>query len=227
MSFRVACFFVLLCSLVFAQSTAENSLAFRSAIVKPSTPQTPLSGGPEWVATDRFDLVAEAGGVGRPTSKEFELMVQKLLAEGFKLTFHREQKELSVYALTVGPSGPKLKKSEKDPTDPPRLGFTALGRLPAVNASMPEFAKVMQLTVLDRPVVDQTGLAGKFDFDLNWAPDQTQFAGIGLRPSPDADGSKLPDLFTAIQSQLGLKLQPANASIEVFVIDGAEKPSGK
>jgi len=165
--------------------------------------------------------------VGRPTSKEFERMVQKLLADGFKLTLHREEKDLSVYSMTIGPSGPKLKKSEKDPADPPRLGFTALGRLPAVNASMAEFARVMQLTVLDRPVVDQTGLAGKFDFDLHWAPDQTQFAGIGLRPSRDADTSKLPDLFTAIQSQLGLKLQPARAPVEVFVIDGAEKPSEK
>ena len=153
-------------------------------------------------------------------------MVQNLLANRFKVTFHREQRELSVYSLTAGTGGPKLKKSQ-DPAAAPRLAFAGFGKLPARNATIAEFAHLMQLTVLDRPVVDKTGLAGKFDFDLNWTPDATQFAGLNIHASPGDDPKAWPDLFTAVQTQLGLKLEPAKASIEVFVVDGAEKPSEK
>jgi uncharacterized protein (TIGR03435 family) len=84
----------------------------------------------------------------------------------------------------------------------------------------------MQGAVLDRPVVDQTGLQGRFDFTLNWTPDETQFGGLGVRVPPPADNASAPPgLFTAIQEQLGLKLDPAKAPVEVFVIDRAEKPS--
>jgi uncharacterized protein (TIGR03435 family) len=155
------------------------------------------------------------------------MMVQSLLQNRLKVAFHRERKELSVYALTVGPNGPKLTKSKADPPAPPRLAFEGFGKLPAKSATMAEFVHVMQLTVLDRPVVDQTRLAGKFDFDLNWTPDATQFAGLGLHASPGDDPKAPPDLFTAIQTQLGLKLEPAKASVEVFVIDSAEEPSEK
>jgi uncharacterized protein (TIGR03435 family) len=253
MSFRIACFFLLSCSLMAAQS-------FQTAMIKPSTPQTPakfftvrgtgtlvtgnttlsdlvrfayelnpkqIAGLPEWLDTDKFDIVAEAGGQSRRTSKELEMMAQNLLKDRFKATFHREQKELSVYALTAGPNGPKLTKSAADPAAPPRLAFAGFGKLPAKNATMAEFVHVMQFTVLDRPVVDQTRLTGKFDFDLNWTPDATQFAGLGFHASPGDDPKVLPDLFTAIQTQLGLKLEPAKASVEVLVIDGAEKPTEK
>ena len=89
---------------------------------------------------------------------------------------------------------------------------------------MAQFAMVMQL-VLDKPVVDQTGIDGKWDFLLNWTPDATQFIGLGggTAPQPDPDGP--PDLFTAIQQQLGLKLDSTKAPAEVFVIDSIEKPS--
>lgn len=253
MSFRVACFFVLSWSFVIGQSfqtaiikpsTPKTPAKFftvrgTGTFVTGNTTVSDLvrfayelnpkqvAGGLPWLDTDKFDIVAEAGGQSRVSSKELEIMVQSLLKDRFKVTFHREQKELSVYALTAGPNGPKLAKSAADPADPARLAFAGFGKLPARNATMAEFAHVLQLIVLDRPVVDQTRLAGKFDFDLNWTPDATQFAGLGLHASPGDDAKGLPDLFTAIRTQLGLKLEPAQASIEIFVIDGAEKPSGK
>jgi bla regulator protein blaR1 len=79
--------------------------------------------------------------------------------------------------------------------------------------------------VLDRPVVDQTGLAGRYDFTLNWTPDETQFGGLGVKVPPPTDSATAPpELFTAIQEQLGLKLDAAKAPVEVFVIDRVEKP---
>lgn len=85
---------------------------------------------------------------------------------------------------------------------------------------------MLQGTVLDRPVVDQTGLQGKFDFTLKWTPDETQFGGqLGQLPAPSDKTDAPPDLFTAIQQQLGLKFEPAKIPVDVLVIDKVEKPS--
>jgi uncharacterized protein (TIGR03435 family) len=93
---------------------------------------------------------------------------------------------------------------------------------------MQEFAGNLQSAVLDRPVVDQTGLKGRFDFQLQWTPDETQFAstrGPGEPPKPPEGAETQPDLFTAIQQQLGLKLEPTRAQVDVLVIDKVERPS--
>jgi uncharacterized protein (TIGR03435 family) len=91
---------------------------------------------------------------------------------------------------------------------------------------MTDFANVMQGTVLDRPVVNQTGIPGRYDFVLRWTPDEFQFASLGARPpAPTGDPNAPPDIFTAFQEQLGLKLESSKAQAEVFVIDRAEKPS--
>jgi uncharacterized protein (TIGR03435 family) len=84
----------------------------------------------------------------------------------------------------------------------------------------------MQTTALDRPVVDQTGLTGKYDFTLDWTPDESQFGGRGGQAPPPADNAEVPpDLYTAIQQQLGLKLESTKAPVDVLVIDRVEKPS--
>jgi uncharacterized protein (TIGR03435 family) len=83
----------------------------------------------------------------------------------------------------------------------------------------------MQSNVLDRPVVDRTGLQGRFDFTLNWTPDESQFRGMGVQVPPPPPDAKLPGLFTAIQEQLGLKLDSTNAPAEVIIIDRVEKVS--
>jgi uncharacterized protein (TIGR03435 family) len=99
-------------------------------------------------------------------------MLQRLLADRFQLAFHRDQKEMSVYAIVVGKNGPKLAKSDGDPMGPSTLMFRKLGELPAKNATVGEFASLMGTAVLDRPVVDKTGISGRYDFTLVWTPDQ-------------------------------------------------------
>jgi uncharacterized protein (TIGR03435 family) len=185
-----------------------------------------IAGAPAWLESDKYDIEAQPDGEGAPNDKQWKTMLQKLVADRFKLTFHHDQKELSVYALVVGKNGPKLTKSEGDPNGLPGLFFSGPGRLSSRNASMGDFASLMQGAVLDRPVVDQTELKGRFDFPLNWTPDETQFAGFGMKTPPPADPANAPPgLFTAIQEQLGLKLEATKASVDVLVIDHVEKPS--
>jgi uncharacterized protein (TIGR03435 family) len=184
-----------------------------------------VTGAPEWVDKEKFDISAKPDGEGQPNDAQWKMMVQKLLADRFKLTFHRDKKELSVYALTVAKAGPKMTQSAGDPNGLPGLNFRGLGLLAVINANMSDFTQLMQGAVLDRPVVDQTGIKGRWDFTLNWTPDEFQFAGMGAKPpAPPADAPN-PDLFTAIQQQIGLKLDSTKAATEVFVVDHVEKPS--
>jgi len=186
-----------------------------------------IAGGPSWLDSEKYDITAKPDVEGQPNDKQIKSMLQKLLADRFKLTFHKEKKELSAYAITVGKSAPKLAKSEGDPNGLPCIGFRGLGKLIARNATISDFAGLMQTLVLDRPVLDQTGLAGRFDFTLDWTPEPSQFGGRGGQvPQPGADDPAAPpDLFTAIVAQLGLKLESAKAPVDVLVIDHIEKPS--
>lgn len=185
-----------------------------------------ITGGPAWLETDKYDLSAQPSGEGQPNANQWKAMMRQLLADRFKLAFHHDKKELGVYAIVVGKSGVLLTKSEGDPNALPSLIFTSLGVLPARNASMAEFAGVMQSAVLDRPVVDQTGLPGKYDFTLRWTPDESQFGGMAARvPAPSANAAAPPGLFTAIQEQLGLRLESTRAPVDVIVIDHVEKPT--
>jgi uncharacterized protein (TIGR03435 family) len=185
-----------------------------------------ISGAPSWIESERYDLLAQPDGQGQPNDRQWKIMVQKLLADRFQLAFHREKKELSVYAIVVEKTGHKLIKSEGDPNGLPALFFRGLGNLPVRNATMTDFAGLMQATVLDRPVVDQTGLSGRFDFTLLWTPDEFQFGGQGARGAlPQINGANAPDLFTAMREQLGLSLNSTRAPADVLVIDRVEKPS--
>src|SRR5215470_1535854 len=184
-----------------------------------------ISGAPAWVESDKFDIRGKPEGGGQPNPPQFKKMLQKLLADRFRLALHHDKKQLAVYALIVGKNGPKLTRSEAA-SPIPNLIFRA-GNWPVQNATMEEFAGVMQAH-LDRPVVDQTGLKGRFDFQLKWTPDETPFAsrgGPGEPPKPPEGANSLPDLFTAIQQQLGLKLESTKAQVDVLVVDKVEKPS--
>jgi uncharacterized protein (TIGR03435 family) len=188
-----------------------------------------ISGGPAWVDSDRYDIVAKAPNEIRPNLDEQMAMLRKLLADRFSLTFHREQKELPIYALTIAKTGSKLKEStvspDASPEGPPPLIFVLSPQgvsLPGRNATMAELASVMQRAAVDRPVVDQTGLTGRYDFVLEWTPDDTQFGG--QRP-PTPEVPVKPDLFAALQQQLGLKLVATRGPVEVLVIDRIERPS--
>lgn len=182
-----------------------------------------IAGGPAWIVADEYDVDAVAGE-GQMADHREE-MLQRLLADRFHLTFHREQRELSVYVLTIAKGGPKLKAA--DPNVPSN---GASCQRPGVCTFMGEplahFARWMGFVVLDKPVSEKTGLSGTFDFTLNWTPDESQFAGMGIRVPPPVDNPNAPPgLFTAIEEQLGLRLEPQKIPSEVLVIDHVERPS--
>ena len=185
-----------------------------------------LVNAPGWAESEKFDLDAKPDTPGSPNDAQVKTMVRKLLADRFQLKFHQETKEMSAYVLTIGKSGPKLTKSEGDPNGLPGLFFRQLGYLTVRNANMGNFVHLMQSSVLDRPVVDQTGLQGRWDFNLKWTPDESQFAGMGIKVPPPSDAADAPPpLFTAIQEQIGLKLESGKAPVPVLVVDSLEKPS--
>ena len=185
-----------------------------------------IAEAPAWMATQRWDIEAKPDTPGMPSSEQIREMIQKLLAERFALKFHEEKRQMTAYALTVGKDGPKLTKS----ADQSGLGGFSMGPLGVLHAgsdTMGDFVHMLEGGILDRPVVDETGLVGKWDFTLKWTPDETQFGGMPVRVSlPAADDANAPPpLFTAIQEQLGLKLEAQKMDVPVLVIDHVEQPS--
>jgi uncharacterized protein (TIGR03435 family) len=185
---------------------------------------------PPWFGTDLYDIEGKPDTEGRPNQKQMQMMVQKLLAERFKLTFHHDKRELSVYIITVAGSGPKMTKSTTGPNDPTGFGLRGLGDLIVRNLTMKDFATWMQSGVMDKPVVDQTELSDRYDFELKWTPDESQFGqfrgtGTPMPPPPTDDPKAPPSLYTAMQEQLGLKMGPGKFPDDVIVIDHVEKPS--
>jgi uncharacterized protein (TIGR03435 family) len=179
---------------------------------------------------EKYDVTGKPDTAGMLSIRQLRMMVQKLLAERFALAFHREKKELPVYAITVGKSGVKLTKNDSNPNGLP--GFRGGGQrgLNVMNATMDEFASMLQANILERPVVDQSGLgAARYDFTLKWTPDASQ-RPLGGGPEgnapPAADNPDAPpDLFGAFEQQLGLSLKSTKAPVDVLVIDHVEKPS--
>ena len=155
------------------------------------------------------------------SSLQFQRMVQQLLASRFKLAVHTETRELPIYALVVTKGGPKL-HGAKDPNGGARReGRT--GQLSAQGVTMEDLAKSLTRILekeLGRVIVDQTGLTGKYDLLLRWTPE----TGPPLTSSGEPDSSG-PSIFTAVQEQLGLKLQPTKGGVPVLVVDHAEVPS--
>jgi uncharacterized protein (TIGR03435 family) len=182
---------------------------------------TQVLGATGWMDSDKFDVVAKPEGDQVPED-QLRKMLQTLLADRLQLKFHHEMKELQAYAFVVGKTGSKMKARTPGDGGPGfRLVFQG-ARLPGRNASIAQLAFVLQAIVLDRPVIDKTGLTGNFDFDLSWMPNETQFGGKGATMAADPDS---PDIFTAVQEQLGLRLEAQRDPVDVLVIDRAEKPS--
>ena len=189
--------------------------------------QKQVLGAPDWVGSEKWDIEAQPDVPGAPNPQQLRTMLQKLLADRFQLGFHTDKKELSAYLLTVGKDGAKMTKSDSKDALP---GLFFRGISPVVltvqNATMVDFAELLQQAVLDRPVVDQTGLQGKWNFLLKWTADESQFSGMGLKVPPPSDAADAPPpLFTAVQEQTGLKLDAGKAPVEVLVLDKLEKPS--
>jgi len=183
-----------------------------------------LIGAPDWLSKDIYDFAGSPDIPGLPSEQQRINMMRKMLEERCQLKVHVEKRSMPAYVLTVAKNGTKMTPSAiRDP------GASLFGRMgphggiliPARNTAMGDFIRLLH-SVLDRPVVDQTGLTGQFDFDLNWMPDETQFGGH-FPVSTDAEAP--PGLFTAIQEQIGLKLSPATSPVDVIVIDHVERPS--
>jgi uncharacterized protein (TIGR03435 family) len=186
-------------------------------------------GAPAWAETDKFDIEAEPDGEGVPSIDQWKTMLQKLLGDRCKLSFHHDRKEMAVYILSVGKTGAKLAPSLGNAMGLPGLGFRGRigGDVSAFNATIGDFINFMTRNVkLDRPMIDRTGISGRYDFTLDWTPDDSQFSGTGGKlVSPAESPSTLPSLYTAIQEQLGLRLEATRAAADVLVIDRVEKPS--
>jgi uncharacterized protein (TIGR03435 family) len=180
-----------------------------------------------WVHDDPYDLTGTPDAAGEPDGNQWLLMMQKLLAGRFGLVVHHEQQERSVYVLSLAKGGPKNLTANGSQAPLPGLEFQPVPNgllLPARNSTMGEFAQMMQQVVLDRPVVDKTGIVGNFDFQLKFTPNESQFNGHPPAvPQPGAEPA--PDLTEALEQQLGLKLTRGRIPTDVLVIDHVQKPS--
>jgi uncharacterized protein (TIGR03435 family) len=211
-----------------------------------------ITGGPGWISTERYDINAKAD---TPDIKrdQIRVLLQSLLAERFQLQIHRETRELPVYSMVIGKGGHKLHLSEFQPDENPapkpaeagspaqaaggppdgqaakRGAMMRMGR-GMLDAQMANIAALVNMLSqqLGRPVLDKTGLKGSWDFKLEWTPDETQggmgFGGGAHEAAPPGDASK-PSIFTAIQEQLGLRLESDKGPVEIIVIDRVEKPT--
>ena len=190
-----------------------------------------IAGGPAWIASEKFDIEAVPNLPARPRRAQLQTMLQKLLADRFGLAVHREQRELAVYALVPAKEGPRLRLTTQPEApsgyDFPRIDFVA--EMKVMRMTMADFAGALERTVTDRPVVDHTGLTERYDFTLRWTPDESQFIqfrGTGVRVPAGNDQAGGPaGLFTAIQEQLGLRLEPRREPDDVLVVDRVSKPS--
>jgi len=185
-----------------------------------------VAGGAKWCEDSLYDIDAKPGGNPLGSGEDVSGMLKTLLVDRFKLTFHHESKDTAGYLLIVDKDGPKMKERSPGDGGEPRTGTSRAspGGFHVVrrDTSMTALADYLGFYVLDRPVVDRTGLARTFDFELNWAPDENQFGGRYAGTPPD---SNLPDLVKALREQIGLRLETGRAPVDVLVIDHAEKPS--
>ena len=177
-----------------------------------------IVGAPAWIETERWDVRGVPDVPGHPNLQQAQTLTRKLLEERFGLKVHRETRELPVYAITLARGGEKLARSAGNPNGPPDETDSGNGWLETMrltNMTMSEFAPDLGY-FLDRPAVDQTGLTGRYDFLLRFTADESKVP---------ADENAPPGLFTAIQQQLGLKLDPTRAKKEVLVVDAVQRPS--
>jgi uncharacterized protein (TIGR03435 family) len=177
-----------------------------------------ITGAPAWMDTLRWDIHGVPDIPGEPDEKHMQILIRKLLEERFGLKVHKETKELPVYAVTVAKGGHKMTRSTGDPSGPPYESETSNGGIMTMhmtNISMNEFAPGLGY-FLDRPAVDQTQLPGRYDFQMKWTIDESK---------APADGTAPPGMFTAIQEQIGLKLEPVKAQTQMLVIDAVQQPT--
>jgi uncharacterized protein (TIGR03435 family) len=182
-----------------------------------------IVGGPPWMDEDRFDIAGEIEGTEAATNLQWRVAVQKLLTERFQIQFHHEAREMSAYALVIAKGGPKLTKDDGD-TKPENTGFGgAIGQTmygSGENVTIGQFFGEVQRLAVDRPIIDRTGLSGTFNIQLSFTREDPQ--SLGMTQLPD---NAAPNLFDALQQQLGLKLEGIKTQVDVLAIDHVERPS--
>jgi len=247
---RIAVILISSCAAVFAQRSPVTP-AFEAASIKPSSDppgsvtgifeskgaitaknvtlkrcvrgaygmeESQIIGGPKWAGEERYYIEAKAAVPAG--DQDLMLMLQALLSERFKLVFHREQRAISGYRLVLGKGGLRAKISAPDRSS---TGNSRPGHIDAEAYTMVQFAAKLS-QALHAPVLDTTGVTGRFDLKLEWTPDDMETK----LPTGDPRAGSAPDapaIFTATQEQLGLKLESGKISAEALVIDSAQKPS--
>jgi uncharacterized protein (TIGR03435 family) len=183
-----------------------------------------LSGLPGWASSLGFDLEAKTG---RPVTREERLlMMQTLLAERFKLKLHLETKQVPVYVMVVEKTGAKLQENTNGAQSGMRRGDK--GKMVGQNVPMSLFVWYLQnVWMVDRPVLDHTGLKGSYDWELEFSPEQSGPQGLGDKPNaaPAPDPSNRPPLLDALRMQLGLRLEPQKGPAQFIIVDHVEMPS--
>ena len=187
-------------------------------------PARQIAGKPDWMDTDKWDIDAKPDTPGMPNESQMRMIVEKLLAERFGLQFHEEKRKVAAYGLVVSKDGPKMTKAAGASASPHVLLYPQ-GVLIAQSLTTADLAQDLQ-SIFGQPVVDKTGLEGRWDFTMRWTPDETQFADVPEPvPHPADEANEPPPLFTAIQKQLGLKLEAQKADVPVLVVDHVDHPS--
>ena len=216
--------------------TVYISFAYKLSLT-PEQRQAMIAHLPKWVTEDRFDIQAKAVE-SNPTKDQMRLMMQALLADRFQLAVHFETQETPVLALLLvkpGKLGPKLRPHDEGPSCdaapspdvfPPKCYLMAMtrraGRMPMIGSRDTTMESIASaLPGMGRPVVDRTGLSGRFDFTLEWSPDNSIPPAPG-EPVPDTQG---PSVQEALREQLGLRLEATKAPIKILVVDKVERPS--
>ncbi|MCU1323140.1 MAG: hypothetical protein JWM43_2789 [Acidobacteriaceae bacterium] len=177
-----------------------------------------IVGASGWVSEDHWDMSGKTNLTQDATLSQEQQLIRQLLVERFGLHFHREKREMPAYALQIVKNQPKL-AAAADPALQPLEWTQGHDWVRSENyrsSSMADFLLIKQL-FMDRPLVDQTGLSGRYDFKLTYS--------YGDAPSADGDADQPPTMFTAIKEQLGLKFEPVKASVDVMVIDQIKKPT--
>jgi uncharacterized protein (TIGR03435 family) len=174
--------------------------------------------GPRWLETDKYDVTLLQAGEGQPSDAQLKEMMRKLLSDRLQLTLHREKRELSVSRIVTLKARAKLVDSLN--VDGPAGVGSGLGTITVKSATIADFAGFLQRyfspLVMNQPVTDRTGLSGRYDFTLRFNPYGRNTGGVT---------DEFPDFFTAIEQQLGLKLEGVTESVDVLVIDDVQRPS--
>jgi uncharacterized protein (TIGR03435 family) len=179
--------------------------------------------GPRWIDTERYDITANVVSAQIPP-EQVQAMLRRMLADHFGIRVHPARRNLQVYVLSVGPEGHHLRPDGTNPHGLPRLGLMGAGTMVVSNASIRDFCSSLQSHAVDRPLVDRTGLSGRWYFDLQWQPDAASFTALNMQEPRNLADDRSPPLLTAIREQLGLNVEPATLPMNVLVLDRASRP---